>query len=61
MALVTSDTDMTVIILDNKETEALTDMLDLIIGQEINIFRPHGIKIEWRDLDELTNALVGKR
>jgi hypothetical protein len=46
MALVTSATDITVIILDNKEANALADLLS----------------VTWADnktLDELANAMIG--
>lgn len=48
MALVTSDTDLTVIILNNVEAEALT-----------HIFERFGRLMP--ELDELANALLGKQ
>ena len=47
MAIVTSATDITVIILGNKEANALADLLDIA---------PPTLAIT---LDELTNAMIG--
>ena len=49
MAEVVSGTELTVIILDDKESKALTNMLEL-----------HNIhEVGWPHLDELTNAMIG--
>ena len=48
MALVTSATDITVIVLNNNEATALADVLEWMVGE-------HPV------LDELTHAMLGEK
>ena len=54
MAEVVSGKDMTVIVLDNRETEALTESLRIFFN------KIRGTNLPWV-LDELTNALLGMK